>query len=57
MKGASVCEAFRMQSSTLELVDLSSESQGVRALYGIEDDRPSFAMTVCSRFAIPYVEP
>ena len=57
MKGASVREAFRMQSSTLELVDLSSESQGVRALYGIEDDRPSFVRTVCSRFAIPYVEP
>ncbi len=35
--------AFRMQSSTPELVDLSSESQEVRALYGIEDDRPSFA--------------
>ena len=35
--------AFRMQSSTPELVDLSSESAEVRALYGIEDDRPSFA--------------
>ena len=35
--------AFRMQSSTPELVDLSSESREVRALYGIEDDRPSFA--------------
>jgi len=35
--------AFRMQSSTPELVDLSSESREVRALYGVEDDRPSFA--------------
>ncbi len=35
--------AFRMQSSTPELVDLSSESAEVQALYGIEDDRPSFA--------------
>ena len=35
--------AFRMQSSTPQLVDLSSESHEVRARYGIEDDRPSFA--------------
>ena len=35
--------AFRMQSSTPQLVDLSSEFHEVRALYGIEDDRPSFS--------------
>jgi hypothetical protein len=35
--------AFRMQSSAPELVDLSSEPASVRAEYGVEDDRPSFA--------------
>jgi hypothetical protein len=35
--------AARMQTSTPDLVDLSQESESVRALYGVEDDRPSFA--------------
>ncbi|MEM8711992.1 MAG: DUF1501 domain-containing protein [Planctomycetota bacterium] len=35
--------AHRMQSSTPDLVDLSSEPDSVRKLYGIEDDSPSFA--------------
>ena len=35
--------AHRMQSSTPDLVDLSQEPESVRKLYGIEDDRPSFA--------------
>jgi hypothetical protein len=35
--------AARMQVSAPELVDLKSEPESVRELYGIEDDRPSFA--------------
>lgn len=35
--------AARMQTSAPELVDLSSEPRSVRALYGLEDERPSFA--------------
>jgi len=35
--------AARMQASAPELVDLRRESDEVRALYGIEDERPSFA--------------
>jgi hypothetical protein len=35
--------AARMQTSTPELVDLSSEPESVRALYGLKDERPSFA--------------
>ncbi|MEZ5963029.1 MAG: DUF1501 domain-containing protein [Planctomycetota bacterium] len=35
--------AFRMQASTPELVDLRREPQSMRRLYGVADDRPSFA--------------
>lgn len=35
--------AFRMQASTPAIVDLSDEPESVRAEYGIEGDRPSFA--------------
>ncbi|MEM9379663.1 MAG: DUF1501 domain-containing protein, partial [Planctomycetota bacterium] len=35
--------AHRMQSSTPELIDLANEPASVRELYGVEDDRPSFA--------------
>ncbi len=35
--------AFRMQTSAPELVDFTRESQQTKRLYGIEDDRPSFA--------------
>ena len=35
--------AARMQTSTPELVDLSSEPKSVRDLYGLEEGRPSFA--------------
>ena len=35
--------AARMQSSAPELVDVSSEPESVRELYGIEGERPSFA--------------
>ena len=35
--------AHRMQTSTPELIDLASEPASVRELYGVEDDRPSFA--------------
>ncbi len=35
--------AARMQTSAPELVDLASEPESVRALYGLEHDRPSFA--------------
>ena len=35
--------AFRMQTSTPELVDLSSEPNEVRRLYGVDDEGPSFA--------------
>ncbi len=35
--------AFRMQTSSPELVDLSGETEEVRRLYGIEGDEPSFA--------------
>jgi Protein of unknown function (DUF1501) len=35
--------ASRMQTSTPELVDLSSEPESVRKLYGVEGDKPSFA--------------
>ena len=35
--------AARMQTSAPELVDLSTEPDSVRQLYGVEDDRPSFA--------------
>lgn len=35
--------AARMQASAPELVDLGRESAATKALYGIEDERPSFA--------------
>lgn len=35
--------AHRMQTSTPALVDLSTEPQSIRDLYGLEDDSPSFA--------------
>ena len=35
--------AFRMQTSTPELVDINGESDEVKKLYGIDDDGPSFA--------------
>ena len=35
--------AHRMQTSAPDLVDLSDEPASVRELYGLEDDRPSFA--------------
>ena len=35
--------AYRMQSSAPQLIDVSGESAATRALYGLEDDRPSFA--------------
>ncbi len=35
--------AHRMQTSTPELVDLSTEPQSIRDLYGLKDDSPSFA--------------
>ena len=35
--------AARMQTSTPELIDLSREPESVRKLYGVEDERPSFA--------------
>ncbi|MEM7396848.1 MAG: DUF1501 domain-containing protein, partial [Verrucomicrobiota bacterium] len=35
--------AFRMQTSSPELVDLSGETEEVRRLYGIEGEEPSFA--------------
>jgi len=35
--------AARMQTSAPELVDLSGEPESVKQLYGLEDERPSFA--------------
>jgi len=35
--------AYQMQSSAPELIDLSAESQATLDLYGIEQDKPSFA--------------
>jgi hypothetical protein len=35
--------AYRMQSSAPELIDLSGESEATLRLYGIEQDKPSFA--------------
>ncbi|MBM3840245.1 MAG: DUF1501 domain-containing protein [Verrucomicrobia bacterium] len=35
--------AYRMQASAPELIDISGESQTTLALYGIEDEKPSFA--------------
>ena len=35
--------AAKMQTSTPDLIDLSTEPESVRKLYGIEDERPSFA--------------
>ena len=35
--------AYRMQSSAPELIDVSGESKATLALYGIQDEQPSFA--------------
>ncbi|MCL4786258.1 MAG: DUF1501 domain-containing protein [Verrucomicrobia bacterium] len=35
--------AYRMQTSAPELIDLSGESEATLALYGVENDKPSFA--------------
>jgi hypothetical protein len=36
--------AFRMQTSSPELIDLSTEDQGTLDLYGVEPGKPSFAV-------------
>ncbi len=35
--------AYRMQSSAPELTDLAQESEATRAMYGVEEGKPSFA--------------
>src|SRR5690606_36710109 len=35
--------AFRLQTSAPELMDLRSESQATRDMYGVDPDKPSFS--------------